>query len=77
MTSHHDKTARKASFYESLQDDEAVYRIRENGRLGLIPHHYKLIDLFSGAGGLTRGFTAMIGQVFEPFWANDVFASFI
>ena len=72
MTSHHDKTARKASFYESLQDDEAVYRIRENGRLGLIPHHYKLIDLFSGAGGLTLGFTAMMGQVFEPVWANDI-----
>lgn len=31
----------------------------------------KLIDLFSGAGGLSLGFTAEFGQDFEPIWAND------
>ena len=77
MISHRGKTGTKSSFYESIRDDETVYRIRENGCLGLIPHHYKLIDLFSGTGGLTLEFTAMMGQVFEPLWANNVFASFI
>lgn len=31
----------------------------------------KLIDLFSGAGGLTLGFTKKFGHAFEPIWAND------
>ena len=77
MISHRGKTGTKSSFYESIHDDETVYRIRESGRLSLIPLHYKLIDLFSGAGGLTLGFTDIMGQVFEPVWANDVFAAFI
>jgi DNA (cytosine-5)-methyltransferase 1 len=33
--------------------------------------HYRLIDLFSGAGGLTLGFSAKFGHSFEPVWAND------
>lgn len=77
MISHRGRTGTKSSFYESIRDDETVYRIRENGDLSLTPSHYKLIDLFSGAGGLTLGFTAMMGQAFKPLWANDVFASFI
>jgi DNA (cytosine-5)-methyltransferase 1 len=32
---------------------------------------YTLIDLFSGAGGLTLGFTQTLGHVFTPVWAND------
>lgn len=31
----------------------------------------RLIDLFSGAGGLTAGFTGLFGHSFEPVWAND------
>lgn len=31
----------------------------------------KLIDLFSGAGGLSLGFTPEFGHDFEPIWAND------
>lgn len=31
--------------------------------------NFKLIDLFSGAGGMTLGFT--FGNSFEPVWAND------
>jgi DNA (cytosine-5)-methyltransferase 1 len=30
-----------------------------------------LIDLFSGAGGLTLGFTKRFGHDFVPVWAND------
>jgi DNA (cytosine-5)-methyltransferase 1 len=32
---------------------------------------YRLLDLFSGAGGLTLGFTTALGHRFNPVWAND------
>ncbi|MHB8781187.1 MAG: DNA cytosine methyltransferase [Candidatus Geothermincolia bacterium] len=32
----------------------------------------RMIDLFSGAGGLTLGFTRLSGNRFEPVWANDI-----
>ncbi|HOV85284.1 MAG TPA: DNA cytosine methyltransferase [Syntrophobacteraceae bacterium] len=32
---------------------------------------YRLVDLFSGAGGLTLGFTKSFGHSFLPIWAND------
>jgi len=34
-------------------------------------HGLKLIDLFSGAGGLTLGFTQAFKRDFIPIWAND------
>ncbi len=50
--------------------DEEVFRKRIQGKLGpaLRP---RLIDLFSGAGGMTVGFTPLLGHFFEPVWAND------
>lgn len=33
---------------------------------------YRLIDLFSGAGGLTLGFSRHFGRAFAPVWANDM-----
>ena len=35
------------------------------------PRGYRLIDLFSGAGGMTLGFTCEFGNPFAPVWAND------
>lgn len=35
------------------------------------PRQYRLIDLFSGAGGLTLGFTKAFGRSLLPIWAND------
>ncbi|MDD5111118.1 MAG: DNA cytosine methyltransferase [Candidatus Altiarchaeota archaeon] len=32
---------------------------------------FKLIDAFSGAGGLTLGFTKVFNHKFKPVWAND------
>jgi len=32
---------------------------------------FRLIDLFSGAGGLTLGFSKQFGHNFESVWAND------
>lgn len=37
----------------------------------MINQELKLIDLFSGAGGLTAGFVMLSGYSFRPVWAND------
>lgn len=57
--------------YCHLTDDESVYRARQKGILIENECPYRLIDLFAGAGGLTLGFTKLMGQVFKPVWAND------
>jgi DNA (cytosine-5)-methyltransferase 1 len=63
---------RFSSGYEIQADDEAIYLDRSKGLLVRETHtQYRLIDLFSGAGGLTLGFTKTFGQVFNPVWAND------
>ncbi len=52
-------------------DEASVYRQRiKDGTIKagrLIP----MIDLFSGAGGFTLGFSSHFGHVFRPVWAND------
>lgn len=63
---------RKVLFkYGNLTDDESVYRARVKGILKESYKTYRLVDLFAGAGGLTLGFTQMLGHVFVPVWAND------
>lgn len=57
--------------YDALTDNESVYRARQRGLLRESARTYRLVDLFAGAGGLTLGFTKLLGQVFEPIWAND------
>ena len=54
-----------------LVDDEDVYLARQRGELLKKRKRYRLIDLFSGAGGLTLGFTETFGHPFKPIWAND------
>jgi DNA (cytosine-5)-methyltransferase 1 len=51
-------------------DSETVLAEREAGLLKYT-RSYQLIDLFSGAGGLTLGFTQAFGHNFVPVWAND------
>lgn len=54
-----------------IANEESILRARQGGTLGAIVKEYSLIDLFSGAGGLTLGFTKAFGHVFNPVWAND------
>lgn len=42
-----------------------------NNRDSVTPPPPRLIDLFSGAGGLTLGFTESFGHNFVSVWAND------
>lgn len=58
--------------YRIPTDEELIFGDRKEGLLlRESPHRYRLVDLFSGAGGLTLGFTGKFGQVFTPVWAND------
>ena len=57
--------------YCNLIDDESVYMARKKGMLKDSHKTYRIVDLFAGAGGLTLGFTQMLGHVFTPVWAND------
>jgi DNA (cytosine-5)-methyltransferase 1 len=54
----------------TYSDTETVLFERHAGLLQY-KRSYKLIDLFSGAGGLTLGFTQAFGHNFVPVWAND------
>ncbi|GEM_PF-1050882 len=51
--------------------EEWVYTQRIQGQLAEIGKSFRLIDLFAGAGGLTLGFTELLGHTFKPVWAND------
>jgi DNA (cytosine-5)-methyltransferase 1 len=54
-----------------VAEEEAVYLARVDGTLLDVKLRPKLIDLFSGAGGMTLGFTKLTGHSFDPVWAND------
>ena len=54
-----------------IAEEEAIYNSRIDGALAVRSTRPRLIDLFSGAGGMTLGFTRFTGHSFEPVWAND------
>jgi len=54
-----------------LKEDEAVYNKRCSDRKQNHDHTYRLIDLFSGAGGMSLGFSNEFGHPFQSVWAND------
>lgn len=62
------KTVKNDTF---VREDEIVYVSRSAGKLLSKKKAPSLIDLFSGAGGLTLGFTKFEGHNFQPVWAND------
>lgn len=54
-----------------VTEEEALYHARVDGKLGQVSYRPRLIDLFSGAGGMTLGFTGLSGHGFQSVWAND------
>ncbi|WP_457575858.1 DNA cytosine methyltransferase [Desulfomarina sp.] len=54
-----------------VNEDEVTYHLRCSGELLQNPRRYRLIDLFSGAGGMSLGFSEVFGQPFQSVWAND------
>ncbi|OGW37208.1 MAG: DNA (cytosine-5-)-methyltransferase [Nitrospirae bacterium RBG_13_39_12] len=57
--------------FSLIAEEESVYQARSNGSLTDVQFRPKVIDLFCGAGGMTLGFTKLVGHRFEPVWAND------
>jgi DNA (cytosine-5)-methyltransferase 1 len=56
---------------QTIVDNEAILKARINKQLAKLSPRPRLIDLFAGAGGMTLGFTELLGHAFEPVWAND------
>ena len=54
-----------------LKEDEAIYNARCSGEKQTHDGNYRLIDLFSGAGGMSLGFSKGFGHLFNSVWAND------
>lgn len=51
--------------------DEEIYYARLAGNIGTFGLKPRVIDVFSGAGGLTVGFSHFSGHAFHSVWAND------
>ena len=54
-----------------LKEDEVVYNARCANEKQIHRYNYRLIDLFSGAGGMSLGFSKEFGHPFKSVWAND------
>ncbi|WP_084591043.1 DNA cytosine methyltransferase [Desulfonatronovibrio magnus] len=54
-----------------FQEDQRIYDQRACGRLRGSSTSFRIIDAFSGAGGMTLGFSGFLNHAFKPVWAND------
>lgn len=54
-----------------VREEQRVYKSRADGKLARKRKRFQLIDVFSGAGGMSLGFSESFGHGFEPVWAND------
>lgn len=54
-----------------LREEQRVYQSRMDGELARKRKRFRLIDAFSGAGGMTLGFSKSFGHAFDSVWAND------
>jgi len=55
-----------------VREDRRVYESRLEGRLAGKSRRFRLVDAFSGAGGMTLGFSSQFGHSFDSVWANDL-----
>jgi len=56
---------------EAFSNDESILRARLAGEILSNGRRFRIIDLFAGAGGMTAGFSSLLGHSFIPVWAND------
>jgi DNA (cytosine-5)-methyltransferase 1 len=54
-----------------LREEQRVYQSRMDGELARKRKRFRLLDAFSGAGGMTLGFSKSFGHAFDSVWAND------
>lgn len=65
------KNRKPLNIVKFLKEDHKIYLSRTDRSLLNRRKRYRLIDLFSGAGGMTLGFSERFGHLFVPIWAND------
>ena len=53
------------------REEQRVYECRTEGKLAGQRKRFRLVDVFSGAGGMTLGFSKSFGHAFDSVWAND------
>jgi DNA (cytosine-5)-methyltransferase 1 len=53
------------------REEQRVYEWRADGRLERKRKHFRLIDAFAGAGGMSLGFSKRFGHAFDSVWASD------
>jgi DNA (cytosine-5)-methyltransferase 1 len=69
---HMKKNKKKNKFAELLlKEDKVTYNTRTSDNPTAKSRVFTVIDLFSGAGGMTLGFTKEFGHNFKSVWAND------
>ncbi|MCI5208572.1 MAG: DNA cytosine methyltransferase, partial [Candidatus Electrothrix sp. ATG2] len=68
---HHPVSTDNTDMAFLLHEDERAYLARCSGELPESSRRYRLIDLFSGAGGMSLGFSVVFGQPLQSVWAND------
>ena len=54
-----------------IREEQRVFECRMKGKVTRKRKRFRLIDAFSGAGGMTLGFSKSFGHSFEAVWAND------
>jgi DNA (cytosine-5)-methyltransferase 1 len=54
-----------------VREEQRVYESRTDGKLSRKRKRFRLIDAFSGAGGMALGFSEHFSHPFESVWAND------
>lgn len=57
---------------EDSLSEEDIYKLRMNCGLASLNYRPRLIDLFSGAGGMSLGFSKRFGHTYKSVWANDI-----
>ncbi len=54
-----------------VKEEYKIYGLRISGKLRKKSREFRLIDTFSGAGGMSLGFSERFGHLFKSVWAND------
>ena len=54
-----------------FKEDQRIYEARSGGSPCRKKSIFRVIDLFSGAGGMSLGFSKLLGHPFTSVWAND------
>ncbi len=61
----------KTNSHWFVREEQRTYELRTDGKPARKRKRFRLVDAFSGAGGMTLGFSKRFGHAFDSVWAND------